>query len=122
VETVEYDTTACQVRFKGRNIQENQFVKMGAYHTIDLMLNQKFTIGKENWDSIFLDRLDMACDPSRTADVAALIMQEGLAYMCLVTSCMTITKAKIEQHIPRKRRGSCANHDKYIELLIKGYL
>ena len=57
IESVEYDTTACQVRFKGRNIQENQFVKMGAYHTIDLQLNQKFTLTKENWDSVALDRL-----------------------------------------------------------------
>ena len=59
VESVEYDTTSCQVRIKGRNIQENQFVKMGAYHTIDLQLNQKFTLAKENWDSVSLDRLGM---------------------------------------------------------------
>ena len=60
VETIEYDTFACQVRFKGRNVQENQFVKMGAYHTIDLQLNQKFTLSKEKWDSVALDRLGMS--------------------------------------------------------------
>ena len=59
VEAIEYDTTACSLRVKGRNIKENQFVKMGAYHTIDLQLNQKFTLSKENWDSISLDRLGM---------------------------------------------------------------
>ena len=32
--------------------------------------------------------------------------------MCAVTSLMTITRARIEMHIPRKRRGSCTNHDK----------
>ena len=72
-------------------------MKMGAYHTIDLQLNQKFTLTKECWDSIALDRLgegcgfrwsndkfissfsclDVACDPTRTADVAAVVMQEG---------------------------------------------
>ena len=36
----------------------------------------------------------------------------GLAQLCIVTSAMTITRARIEQQIPRKRRGSCANHDK----------
>ncbi len=57
VESIEYDTTGCAMRVKGRNIRENQFVKMGAYHTIDLQLNQKFTLTKENWDSVALDRL-----------------------------------------------------------------
>lgn len=32
---------------------------MGAYHTIDLELNRKFTLGKEEWDSVALDRLGM---------------------------------------------------------------
>ena len=32
--------------------------------------------------------------------------------MCLVTSCMTIVRAKIEVPIPRKRRGDCAQHEK----------
>ena len=57
VETIEYDTTACTLRVKGRNIKENQFVKMGAYHTLDLQMNQKFTLTKEHWDSIALDRV-----------------------------------------------------------------
>jgi protein pelota len=57
IETIEFDTAACQLRVKGKNIQENQYVKMGAYHTIDLQLNQKFTLAKQNWDVIALDRL-----------------------------------------------------------------
>lgn len=44
--------------------------------------------------------------------VTLLVSVVGLAHVCIVTSCMTMTKARIEQHIPRKRRGSCANHDK----------
>uniref|UniRef100_A0A665WYP3 Protein pelota homolog n=1 Tax=Echeneis naucrates TaxID=173247 RepID=A0A665WYP3_ECHNA len=36
VETIDFDTQACQLRVKGTNIEENQYVKMGAYHTIDL--------------------------------------------------------------------------------------
>lgn len=31
--------------------------QMGAYHTIDLVLNQPFTLMKDNWDFITLDRL-----------------------------------------------------------------
>ena len=30
---------------------------MGAYHTLDLELNRKFTLAKQIWDFIALDRL-----------------------------------------------------------------
>lgn len=112
VEDIYFDTQACMLRLKGRNVEENPHVKMGAYHTIDLELNRKFTLHKRLWDSIHLDRIELACDPSRSADLAAIIMQEGLAHVCLVTSCMTIVRAKIEVPIPRKRRGDCAQHEK----------
>uniref|UniRef100_A0A8C7UIY9 Protein pelota homolog n=1 Tax=Oncorhynchus mykiss TaxID=8022 RepID=A0A8C7UIY9_ONCMY len=36
VDTIDFDSQACQLRVKGTNIQENQYVKMGAYHTIEL--------------------------------------------------------------------------------------
>lgn len=112
VEDVDFDTAACMLRVKGRNIQENQYVKMGAYHTVDLELNRKFVLAKECWDAIALERIDSACDPSQKADVAAIVMQEGLAHVCLVTSNMTLTRAKIDVNIPRKRKGSCSQHDK----------
>ncbi|XP_070572344.1 protein pelota-like [Ptychodera flava] len=115
VEDVDFDTQACMLRVKGRNIQENQYVKMGAYHTLDLELNRKFTLAKAEWDIIQLERIEMACDPSQSADVAAVIMQEGLGHVCLVTSSMTIVRAKIEVNIPRKRKGLCAQHDKGLE-------
>lgn len=111
VETIDFDTQACVLRVKGRNIQENQYVKMGAYHTLDLELNRKFTLVK-HWDSVTLQRIDSACDPTQNADLAAVVMQEGLGHVCLVTSNMTLVRAKIETNIPRKRKGMCAQHDK----------
>ena len=73
------------LRLKGRNIEENPHVKMGAYHTIDLELHKKFVLTKPVWDSVHLERIELATDPSRSADVAALIMAEGTA---LVVSCL----------------------------------
>jgi len=114
VETVDFDTQACLLRLKGRNIEENEYVKMGAYHTIDLELNRKFTLMKEEWDSIDLGRIEMATDPAQTADVAAVIMQEGLAHVCLISGSRTIVRAKIDQNIPRKRKGDVKQHEKGI--------
>lgn len=115
VENIDFDSQACQLRVKGTNIQENQYVKMGAYHTIELELNRKFTLAKKQWDSIVLERIDQACDPAFSADVAAVVMQEGLAHICLVTPSMTLLRAKIETNIPRKRRGNCSQHEKALE-------
>lgn len=112
VESIDFDTQACVLRLKGRNVQENQYVKMGAYHTLDLELNRKFELTKPEWDSIALERIDMACDVTQNADVAAVVMQEGLAHVCLITSSMTLVRSKIEVAIPRKRKGSVAQHEK----------
>ncbi|XP_052801813.1 protein pelota-like [Mya arenaria] len=112
IETIEWDTQGCVLRVKGRNIQENQYVKLGAYHTLDLEMNRKFTLGKHEWDSVALDRIELACDASQHADLAAIVMQEGLAHLCLITASMTLMRAKMETNIPRKRKGSCSQHDK----------
>lgn len=50
---------------KGRNVEENQHVKMGAYHTIDVEANRKFTLKKTEWDSVALERIELATDPTK---------------------------------------------------------
>lgn len=62
----------------------------------------------------FLPYLENACDATKQADLGAIVMQEGMAHVCLVTSSMTIVRAKIEVNIPRKRRGNCSQHDKVL--------
>ncbi|CAG9783886.1 unnamed protein product [Diatraea saccharalis] len=112
VENIDFDTQACVLRLKGRNIVENQYVKMGAYHTLDLELNRKFVLQKSLWDSVALERVDTACDPAQNADVAAIVMQEGLAHVCLITPSMTLVRSKIDMTIPRKRKGFAQQHEK----------
>ncbi|XP_059615879.1 protein pelota [Phlebotomus argentipes] len=126
VESIDFDTQACVLRLKGRNVEENPYVKMGAYHTLDLALNRKFTLAKPEWDTISLERIDMACDVTQSADVAAVIMQEGLAHVCLITSSMTLVRSKIEVGIPRKRKGYVQQHEKglakFYEAVMQGIL
>ncbi|CAD5120777.1 DgyrCDS9337 [Dimorphilus gyrociliatus] len=105
IESIDFDTIACALRVKGRNVEENKHVKMGAYHTLDLEKNKKFTLFKTEWDSVSLDRVETACDPAQSADVAAVIMQEGVGHVCLVTPSMTLVRSKVDYHIPRKRKG-----------------
>jgi len=34
---------------------------MGAYHTLDLEMNRKFTLQKSEWDSVALERIGKNC-------------------------------------------------------------
>ena len=107
-----FDTEASTLRVNGKNVEENKYVKMGAFHTLDLELNRAFTITKECWDVVHLDRIEACCDISKRAEIAAVVLQEGLANVCLVTEYMTVVKKRIEVNIPKKRRGTSSDYDK----------
>ena len=112
IETIEYDASTSMLRVKGTNREENEHVKLGQYHTMDLILHNAFTLDKEQWDSIYLDRLDTAADTTKQADIAALLLQPGLANLCLLTQHLTVIKQRIELNIPKKRGGgSMTGHD-----------
>jgi len=113
VKKVDFDVDSLQLRLSGTNQSENEHVRMGAHHTITLELGRAFSIEKVCWDQVFLDIIEEACHPERGAEIAAVVMQPGLAHLCMVTGSLTITKAKIEITIPKKRTGS-TNHQKAI--------
>ncbi|KAA8499570.1 Protein pelota-like [Porphyridium purpureum] len=115
VQSTEFDPASCALRVTGQNVQESEWVKIGAFHTIELEPNRAFTLGKQWWDTISLERVEEACNPARGADAAALIMQEGLAHLCLLCPSMTITRARIEVNIPRKGKNALYNRDKALE-------
>lgn len=109
VERVEFDSEQCSLRVLGRNMTENEYVKMGQYHTVTLEVGHQFVVHKDAWDSIYLDRVKDAVDAASKAELAAIVMQEGLAHVCLVTPFMTQTRARIERKMPKKKDGG----DKY---------
>lgn len=114
IKQVDFDPTSLQVRLSGTVQQENDFARLGSHHTLTLELNQNFSIEKNCWDQIFLDLLDEATHPDKQAEIAAVVLQgSGLAHVCLVTGALTITKARIEVNIPKKRTGS-SQHSKAI--------
>ncbi|KAG8890642.1 Translation factor pelota [Tulasnella sp. 332] len=103
------------IQVSGRVSQENQHVKMGAHHTLDLEPNRDIRIVKEDWDSISLGRVQEACVEGRGADVGAIVCGEGNAAICLLSENMTVVRQRIEVPVPRKRMGSSTLHDKGVE-------
>ncbi|KAI9821078.1 MAG: Translation factor pelota [Pycnora praestabilis] len=114
VTSIDFDPQAGQLHVAGRIAEENKYVKIGAFHTLDLELQRNFTLEKaEGWDSIALDVVKDAVDPNRRADaVGAVVMQEGFANICLITEYQTILRQRVEVGIPRKRQGRAGDHDK----------
>lgn len=88
-------------------------MSIGAFHTLDLELHRNFTLAKnEGWDSVALDVVRDAIKQDKEGTVPAVVMQEGLAHICLITEHQTILKQRIESGIPRKRSGRASDHDK----------
>lgn len=109
VKKIEFDPDALEVRLSGSVQSENDFVRLGSFHTLTLELNQNFSIEKDCWDQIYLDVIETATNPEKQAEIAAVVMHSGLAHVCLVTGALTVTKSRIEVSIPRKRTGSSGN-------------
>ncbi|XP_027104676.2 protein PELOTA 1-like [Coffea arabica] len=112
VETMEYDKEGSALRIRGKNVLENEHVKIGAFHTLEIEPHRPFVLRKEVWDSLALEVLHQASDPSASADLGVVLMQEGLAHIFLVGKSVTITRSRIETSIPRKHGPAVAGYDK----------
>uniref|UniRef100_A0A0A9DM94 PEL1 n=1 Tax=Arundo donax TaxID=35708 RepID=A0A0A9DM94_ARUDO len=111
VESVEYDKEGSVLRARGKNISENDHVKIGQFHTLELELKRPFVLRKETWDWLALDTIQQACDPAASADLAVILMQEGLAHLFLIGRSITATRARIETSIPRKHGPAIAGYE-----------
>lgn len=121
VEVKQISFTPDELRIQGVNKKENNFVKMGAHHTLTIHANppQEVTVTKREWDSLCDERLKDACDESGKADTAAVLMNFGEAQVILVTSSFMHVKAKIEVTISKKHKSDGKARDKSIERFFK---
>ncbi|KAH7664173.1 Translation release factor pelota protein [Dioscorea alata] len=122
VEDVDYDKEGMLLRIRGRNIIENDHVKIGQFHTIEIEPHRPFILRKVVWDSLALEVLQQACDPSATADLAVILMQEGLAHIFLIGRSMTITRCRIETSIPRKHGPAIAGYESALKKFFENIL
>ncbi|KAJ0078460.1 hypothetical protein Patl1_24100 [Pistacia atlantica] len=186
VEVADYDKEGSVLRIRGKNILENEYVKIGAFHTLELELHRPFVLRKacgckepfcglvpvttavgckygldaatkywsqqvlarlsvvklilvnrrnnwcrakrymDLWDSLALDVLHQASDPTASADLAVVLMQEGLAQILLIGRSMTTTRSRIETSIPRKHGPAIAGYEsalkKFFENVLQAFL
>lgn len=67
------------------------------------------------WDALDIQLVHDACNPAASADLAAVLITDGLANLLLIGSACTVVKAKIESTLPRKRGAALAGYEKAVE-------
>lgn len=114
VEGVEYTASDESMRIRGKTTEQNEYVPNQSYHTAEVQLNKKLRLNKPEWDDISYGIVIEASSVEKKAEVGAVVLQEGVAHLCLLTDTMTVLRNKIEKSIPRKSRGDAGGsaHDK----------
>ncbi|KAH6892402.1 hypothetical protein B0T10DRAFT_483730 [Thelonectria olida] len=104
VKSTFFDPVVSSLRVSGTVCAENPHVSLGTHHTLDLEVNRPFTIIKpDGWDSIAKETLREALADDKNGALAAVVMQEGIANICLITQFRTVLKVRVESVIPKKR-------------------
>lgn len=122
VEAVDYDKEGSVLRIRGKNVMENEHVKIGQFHTLEIEPHRPFVLRKELWDWAALDVLHQACDPAASADLAVVLMQEGLAHLFLIGRSITTTRARVETSIPRKHGPAIAGYESALKKFFENVL
>ncbi len=106
IEEIEYCQEDDIIRIKGKNTSENEYISIGQFQTAEISKGTFFTLFKYYWDDIHIETLRNATDKTITSDVAAIIMEEGIAHLYFINNNQTVLHGKINQSIPKKRNGS----------------
>lgn len=104
----EFDMKDEFLRYKGSTVEDdtgntNYNIAAGKFISYTITYAYPFTLLKKNFDSYAKKLLDEACNPEAKADTAAIVLQEGVAHVCILTASSTILKQKIEYSLPKKK-------------------
>ncbi|KAI6105809.1 eRF1 domain 1-domain-containing protein [Pisolithus sp. B1] len=102
------------LHISGKVVSENQYVRLGAFHTLDIEINRDIRVEKsEGWDSI------LSLSRRRILQVGAVVCGEGSAAFCLLSQHLTLVTHRISTSIPRK--ASASGSSQYEKAMTKFY-
>ena len=113
VEKLEYDPKIGELKVNGRVCSENEYVELGQYHTLKLEPHRQFSLEKgsegsdELWDEVAQERLREATDVKKKAEMWGVVLEEGLAHICIVTASQSLVRQKVETSV-RKGKNDVA--------------
>lgn len=115
VEKTDVDLMAPSLRINGKNVKENQHVKLGSYHTLEVEPERSVKVWKRKWDQLDIQLVKQAASPTGKCQVGAVVLQEGLAHLCTVTPQGIKVLERIEGNIPKKKLGSTSKMDSAVD-------
>lgn len=107
----EFDMKNESLRYKGVTVVDesgkaNVNIPVGKFFSFTVNYSYSFTIVKHSFNNYSQRLLDEAGQVGHKADTAAVVLQEGIAHVCLLTPSSTILKQKIEYSMPKKKRAT----------------
>lgn len=118
VELIDYEPGDESLRLRGPTVDPHDDVPIGLYHLAEVVYNVPVTVYKLEWDQVAYDVITKACRIESKAELGAVVLQEGVAHLCLLTDSMTVLVHKQEKLIPKKRRGDALAHDKAVQTFL----
>lgn len=111
-----YDGLADCVRVSGTNASENEFVKMGAHHTLELGIRTRVTIAKHAWEPHQRDALARAADAAAAAEAAVLLLDahSGAAKLYVLTAALVKTIGAADVAMPKGAKITATRGDKAV--------
>lgn len=107
VEKSDVDLEQGMLRINGKNVKENEWVKLGSYHTLEIEIGRWVKIWKSKWDNLAIQLVKEASSTTGKCQIGAIVLQEGLAHICTISSDLTPRViSKVEGNLPKKKLGS----------------
>lgn len=111
VESEEFDMKEESLRYKGKTVRDDEVpdkgdYPVGVFFSTNINYTYPITIIKYDFNAYHKKLLKEAIQPASRADTAAVVLQEGLAHICVLTASSTILKQKVEYTLPKKKRAT----------------
>lgn len=103
------------LRVNGKNQTENRHVKIGSYHTLEIIPERPLYLTKIHWDALAVQILRQAAGSIGRVEVGAIAMDpiKGVACVCLITPTgIDNPLSRINIPMPKKRIGSTSQTEK----------
>lgn len=99
------------LRYKGVTTEDdysnaNHDMPIGKFFSFTIDFQYPFTLIKSDYNSYVSNLIKEACNIEGRSDMAAVVLQEGIAHICLMNSFSTVLKHKVEYSIPKKKRAT----------------
>ena len=103
IEIIEFFQEDQEIRIRGTNRTENDFISLGQFHTFSITTGVFFTLFKVRWSGFQIEALEQACNPDENCDLGVILMEEGLANFFIIGNNCTHSRGTVTKSIPKNK-------------------